>query len=116
MISFVDSEWVEAEIRGEVARFLVREPNALEGVRYFSAVQKWRDRLDSDETALEGLMQVHLNLLSVCVLDAEGFVVPFPREGSPAERMGWMVRLPWSDLSNLASKVAMVGYPKNFPA
>ena len=75
MIAFVDGVWLSHKVRGEDARFFVREPNALEGVRYFSAVQKFRDRLESDEAALEGLIQVHLNLLSACVLDAEGLAI-----------------------------------------
>jgi hypothetical protein len=49
MIQFLDSVWLDVTVRGESARLLVREPNALEGVRYFSAIQKWRDRLESDE-------------------------------------------------------------------
>ena len=116
MISFIDSEWVDVKVRGEAARFLVREPNALEGVRYFSSVQKWRERLETDELALEGLIQCHLNLLSACVLDAEGFAVPFPRDGAPAERSAWLMRLPWGEVRGLARSVAMVGYPRNFPA
>lgn len=115
-IEFVDSVWLDLTVRGAPARFLVREPNALEGVRYFSAVQKWRDRLESDETALESMIQVHLNLLAACVLNAEGFAVPYPAEGSLTQRLEWLVRLPWSDVSGIASAVAMVGYPANFPA
>jgi len=116
MIEFLDSVWIDVTVRGAPARLLVREPNALEGVRYFSAIQKWRDRLETDETALESMIQVHLNLLAACVLNAEGFVVPYPADGTVTERTAWMVRLPWGDVSGLASKVAMVGYPANFPA
>ena len=115
-IEFLDSVWLDVTVRGESARLLVREPNALEGVRYFSAIQKWRDRLESEETALESMIQVHLNLLAACVLNAEGFAVPYPADGSVTERLAWLVRLPWGDVSGLASKIAMVGYPANFPA
>jgi hypothetical protein len=115
-IEFLDSVWIDVTVRGAPARMLVREPNALEGVRYFSAIQKWRDRLESEETALESMIQVHLNLLAACVLNAEGFAVPYPADGTLTERLAWLVRLPWGDVSGLASKVAMVGYPANFPA
>ena len=115
-IEFLDSVWIDVTVRGAPARLLVREPNALEGVRYFSAIQKWRDRLESEETALESMIQVHLNLLAACVLNADGFAVPYPADGTLTERLAWLVRLPWGDVSGLASKVAMVGYPANFPA
>ena len=115
-IEFLDSVWIDVTVRGAPARFLVREPNALEGVRYFSAMQKWRDRLETEETALESMIQLHLNLLAACVLNADGFAVPYPADGTVTERLAWLVRLPWGDVSGLASAVAMVGYPRNFPA
>ena len=35
-----------------------------------------------------------------------------PLEESPAARAAWLVKIPWTDLGNIASAVATAGYPK----
>ena len=115
MIEFSENVWLDVEVKGQKGRLLVREPNALEGARYFGALEKARVRLraeDADETALEALVQLHLTLLTCCVSASEGFSVELDKDATPAAREAWLKRIPWTDLSKIASDVAVVGYPK----
>lgn len=111
-VQFVESEWVAVKVKGVEARLQVREPNAMEGVRYFAAVDKHREAMKTDFEALERIIQTHINLLTACVLDSENFEPAFPKSGSEKERSAWICRIPWTDVSTIASTVATVGYPK----
>jgi len=111
-VQFVESEWVTVKVKGVEARLQVREPNAMEGVRYFAAVDKHREAMKTDFEALERIIQTHINLLTACVLDSENFEPAFPVAGSEKERAAWIGRIPWTDVSTIASTVATVGYPK----
>jgi hypothetical protein len=111
MLQFVESHWVEVEIRRTKVRLQVREPNALEGARYFQAVSRSIDRKDEVD-GLAGIIQIHLDLLVACVKASEGVEPAFPSEGTEAERRAWLYRIPWSDVSSVASEVATVGFPK----
>jgi hypothetical protein len=111
-VQFVESEWVSVKVKGVEARLQVREPNAMEGVRYFAAVDKHREAMKTDFEALERIIQTHINLLTACVLDSENFEPAFPKSGSEKERASWIGRIPWTDVSTIASTVATVGYPK----
>jgi len=111
-VQFVESEWITVTVKGVEARLLVREPNAMEGVRYFAAVDKHREAMKADFEALERIIQTHINLLTACVLDSENFEPAFPKAGSEKERSAWIGRIPWTDVSSIASAVATVGYPK----
>jgi len=111
-VQFIESEWVTVSVKGVEARLLVREPNAMEGVRYFSAIDKHREAMKSDLDALERIIQTHINLLTACVLDSENFEPAFPKGGTDKERAAWIGRIPWTDVSNIATAVATVGYPK----
>lgn len=111
MLTFVESHWVEVEIYRTKVRLQVREPNALEGARYFQAVSRMIERKDEAD-GLAAIIQVHLDLLLAVVKGSEGVSPAFPSEGTEAERRAWLVRIPWSDVSTVASAVAMVGYPK----
>jgi hypothetical protein len=115
MIEFNENVWIDVEVKGQKGRLLVREPNALEGARYYGALDKVRGRLraeDADETALEALVQLHLSLLTACVSASEGFAQELDKEATPAARSAWLVKIPWTDLGTIASAVAMAGYPK----
>lgn len=112
MLTFVESHWVEVEIHRTKVRLQVREPNALEGARYFQAVARSMDRRDEPD-GLASVIQVHLDLLVACVKGSEGVEPAFPSEGTEAERRAWLYRIPWNDVSSVASEVATVGYPKN---
>ena len=79
-VQFVESEWITVTVKGVEARLLVREPNAMEGVRYFAAVDKHREAMKTDFEALERIIQTHINLLTACVLDSENFEPAFPRQ------------------------------------
>ena len=111
-VQFVESEWITVTVKGVEARLLVREPNAMEGVRYFAAIDKHREAMKEDFEALERVIQTHINLLVACVLDSENFEPAFPKVGSEKERLAWISRIPWTDVSSIASAVATVGYPK----
>lgn len=111
-VQFVESEWITVTVKGVEARLLVREPNAMEGVRYFAAIDKHREAMKEDFEALEKVIQTHINLLVACVLDSENFEPAFPKVGSEKERLAWISRIPWTDVSSIASAVATVGYPK----
>ena len=111
MLQFVESHWVEVEIRRTKVRLQVREPNALEGARYFQAVSRSIDRKDEVD-GLAGIIQIHLDLLVACVKASEGVEPAFPTEGTEAERRAWLYRIPWGDVSQVASEVATVGFPK----
>ncbi len=111
MLQFVESHWVEVEIYRTKVRLQVREPNALEGARYFQAVSRTMDRKDEPD-GLASIIQVHLDLLLACVKASEGVEPAFPSEGTEAERRAWLYRIPWNDVSSVASEVATVGYPK----
>lgn len=111
-VQFVESEWITVTVKGVEARLLVREPNAMEGVRYFAAVDKHREAMKTDFEALERIIQTHINLLTACVQDSENFEPAFPKDGSEKERSSWIGRIPWTDVSSIASAVATVGYPK----
>ena len=111
-VQFVESEWITVTVKGVEARLLVREPNAMEGVRYFAAIDKHREAMKQDFEALEKVIQTHINLLVACVLDSENFEPAFPKVGSEKERLAWISRIPWTDVSSIASAVATVGYPK----
>lgn len=115
MIEFSENVWLEVEVKGQKGRLLVREPNALEGARYYGALEKARVRLraeDADGTALEALVQLHLSLLTACVKASEGWSVELNRDATSAEREAWLSMIPWVDLSKIASEVSVVGYPK----
>ena len=115
MIEFSENVWVEVEVKGQKGRLLVREPNALEGARYYGALDKVRVRLrapDADGSELEAFVQLHLSLLTACVVASEGFAQELDKEATPAARTAWLARIPWTDLSNIATEVATVGYPK----
>lgn len=115
MIEFSENVWLEVEVKGAKGRLLVREPNALEGARYYGALEKARVRLraeDADGTALEALVQLHLSLLTACVSASEGFSIELDKEATPAAREAWLARIPWVDLARIAGEVAVVGYPK----
>lgn len=111
MLEFVESHWVEIKIKGSPVRLQVREPNALEGARYFQAVSRAVERKD-DADGLAAVIQIHLDLLLACVKGSEGVTPAFPSEGSEAERRAWLYRIPWTDVSGIASEVATVGFPK----
>lgn len=111
-VQFVESEWITVTVKGVEARLLVREPNAMEGVRYFAAIDKHREAMKQDFEALERVIQTHINLLVACVLDSENFEPAFPKVGSEKERLAWISRIPWTDVSSIAAAVATVGYPK----
>jgi predicted metal-dependent hydrolase len=115
MIEFSENVWLEVEVKGVKGRLLVREPNALEGARYYGALEKARTRLraeDADGSAIEALVQLHLSLLTACVSASEGFAQELDKEASPSAREAWLARIPWTDLGRIASDVATVGYPK----
>lgn len=111
MLTFVESHWVEVEIYRTPVRLQVREPNALEGARYFQAVARTMERKDEPD-GLSAIIQVHLDLLVACVKGSEGVEPAFPSEGTEAERRAWLYRIPWNDVSAVAAEVATVGYPK----
>ena len=114
MIEFAENVWVDVEVRGQKGRLLVREPNALEGARYFAALDRARTRMrEDDPDALVTLVQLHLTLLTVCVSASEGFAVELDREATPAQREAWLVRIPWTDIAKIATSVTEVGYPKS---
>ena len=115
MIEFNENVWIEVEVKGQTGRLLVREPNALEGARYFGAIDKARVRLRADDATgleLEAVIQLHLTLLTVCVSASEGFAQELDKEATPAARSEWLVKLPWVDLAKIANAVIEVGYPK----
>ena len=115
MIEFNENVWIEVEVKGQKGRLLVREPNALEGARYFGAIDKARVRLRADDATgleLEAVIQLHLTLLTVCVSASEGFAQELDKEATPAARSEWLVKLPWVDLAKIANAVIEVGYPK----
>lgn len=112
MLTFVESHWVEVEIRRTKVRLQVREPNALEGARYFQAVSRLVERKDEAD-GLAAIIQVHLDLLVACVKASEGVEPAYPSEGTEAERRAWLYRIPWTDVSTVASEVATVGFPKD---
>lgn len=115
MIEFSENVWLEVEVKGQKGRLLVREPNALEGARYYGALEKARTRLrgeDADASALEALVQLHLSLLTACVSASDGFGQELDKEATPAAREAWLCRLPWVDIARIAGEVAVVGYPK----
>ena len=111
MLQFVESHWVEVEIYRTKVRLQCREPNALEGARYFQAVSRSMDRKDEVD-GLAQIIQIHLDLLVACLKGSEGVEPAFPSEGTEAERRAWVNRIPWNDVSSIASEVATVGYPK----
>jgi hypothetical protein len=111
MLQFVESHWVEVEIYRTKVRLQCREPNALEGARYFQAVSRSMDRKDEVD-GLAQIIQIHLDLLVACLKGSEGVEPAFPSEGTEAERRAWVTRIPWNDVSSIASEVATVGYPK----
>lgn len=111
-VQFVESEWVTVKVKGVEASLLVREPNAMEGARYYAAVDKHRQAMQADIGALEHLIQTHINLLTACVLESENFEPQFPATGTEKERRAWIERIPWTDVSSIAATVATVGYPK----
>lgn len=115
MIEFSENVWLDVEVKGQKGRLLVREPNALEGSRYFGALERIRARLrdeNGDGNALEALVQLHLSLLTACVSASEGFSPELNKDATPAQREAWLVRIPWTDMSKIAQGVAEVGYPK----
>jgi len=111
MLQFVESHWVEVEIYRTKVRLQCREPNALEGARYFQAVSRSMDRKDEVD-GLAQIIQVHLDLLVACLKGSEGVEPAFPADGTEDERRAWVTRIPWNDVSSIASEVATVGYPK----
>ena len=111
-IAFIESTWIEVKVHGQTGKLLVREPNALEGVRYFAQVNRLKDSVKDDPEALVAVIQTHINLLSACVLQSEGFSPAFPSSGTDAEKIAWVGMIPWTDISEIASQVATVGYPK----
>jgi len=112
MLLFVESHWIEVEIKKTKVRFQVREPNALEGSRYFQAVSRAMEQRDTDD-GLTAIIEIHLALLLACVKGTEVIEPAFPSEGTESERRAWLVRIPWTDVSAIASEVATVGYPKS---
>ena len=115
MIEFNENVWIEVEVKGQKGRLLVREPNALEGSRYYGALDRARVRLraeDATGTELEAVIQLHITLLTACVSASEGFAQELDREATAAAREAWLIRLPWVDLSKIANLVVEVGYPK----
>jgi len=115
MIEFNENMWIDVEVKSQKGRLLVREPNALEGARYFGAIDKARVRLRADDATgleLEAVIQLHITLLTVCVSASEGFAQELDREATPAAREAWLVKLPWVDLAKIANAVIEVGYPK----
>jgi len=111
MLTFVESHWVEVEIYRTKVRLQCREPNALEGARYFQAVSRSMDRKDEVD-GLAQIIPIHLDLLVACLKGSEGVEPAFPADGTEAERRAWVTRIPWNDISSIASEVATVGYPK----
>ena len=111
MLQFVESHWVEVEIYRTKVRLQCREPNALEGARYFQAVSRSMDRKDEVD-GLAQIIQIHLDILVACLKGSEGVEPAFPSDGTEAERRAWVTRIPWNDVSAIASEVATVGYPK----
>lgn len=111
-VQFVESQWIDVTVKGAEARLLVREPNAMEGARYYAAVDKHREAMKTDVEALERIIQTHVNLLTACVLDSENFEPAFPASGTDKEKAAWISRIPWTDVSGIATAVATVGYPK----
>jgi len=111
MLTFVESHWVEVEIYRTKVRLQCREPNALEGARYFQAVSRSIERKDEVD-GLATIIQIHLDLLVACIKASEGVEPAFPSDGTEAERRAWLYRIPWNDVSTVASEVATVGYPK----
>ena len=115
MIEFSENVWLEVEVKGQKGRLLVREPNALEGSRYYGALERLRPRLRDeadDGNALEALVQLHLSLLTACVSASEGFSTELDQDATPAQREAWLVRIPWTDIAKIAAAVSEVGYPK----
>ena len=115
MIEFNENVWIEVEVKGQKGRLLVREPNALEGSRYYGALDRARVRLraeDATGTELEAVIQLHITLLTACVSASEGFAQELDKEATPAAKSAWLVKIPWTDLGNIASAVATAGYPK----
>jgi hypothetical protein len=111
-ITFIESAWVDVKVHDQTARLQVREPNALEGSRYFAHVSRLRDQMKEDPDALVSIIQAHITLLSACVLQSENFSPAFPASGTDAEKVAWVSLIPWMDISAIASQVATVGYPK----
>ena len=102
MLTFVESHWVEVEIYRTKVRLQCREPNALEGARYFQAVSRSMDRKDEVD-GLASIIQIHLDLLVACVKGSEGVEPAFPSDGTEAERRAWVTRIPWNDVSAIAA-------------
>ena len=88
MLQFVESHWVEVEIYRTKVRLQCREPNALEGARYFQAVSRSMDRKDEVD-GLAQIIQVHLDILVACLKGSEGVEPAFPADGTEAERRAW---------------------------
>lgn len=106
MITFIKRHWFTVTLGEDKARLCVRQPSAIEGVRYQSIVKQLvADNAERDEE----LLRTHVDLLVAVIVDAEEWATPFPVEGTENDRRKWIEQLPFHVIGQLAPQAFRIG-------
>jgi len=106
MITFIKRHWVTVTIAEDKARLCIRQPTAIEGVRYQAAL---RELVAADGNNDEAIVRTHIDLLVAVIVDAEDWATQYPVDGNESDRRKWVEQLPFSAIHKLAEAAFMVG-------
>lgn len=106
MITFIKRHWLTINIGPDKARLCIRQPTAIEGVRYQSQLKQL---IAADGNNDEAIVQTHIDLLLAVIVDSEDWSHPFPIDSSEAERRRWIEALPFHAIGKIAESAFMVG-------
>ena len=106
MITFIKRHWVTVTIADDKARLCIRQPTAIEGVRYQAAL---RELVAAEGNNDEAIVRTHVDLLVAVIVDSEDWSPAYPLDGTESERRKWVEALPFAAVHRLAEKAFMVG-------
>lgn len=107
MITFIKRHWVTVTIGESKARLCIRQPSAIEGVRYQAQLKQLiaGDGVHDDEQ----IVRTHVDLLVAVIVDSEDWSQSYPLEGNETDKRKWIEQLPFHAIGKIAEAAFVVG-------
>lgn len=106
MITFIKRHWITVTIGDDKARLCIRQPSAIEGVRYQSQL---KSLIAAEGNNDEVIVRTHVDLLLAVLVDSEDWSVPYPVDASETDKRKWIEQLPFHAIGKIAETAFLVG-------
>lgn len=106
MITFIKRHWITVTIGEHKGKLCIRQPSAIEGVRYQAQLKQLIAVEGNND---EAIVQTHIDLLLAVVCDSEEWSPAYPVDGNESERRKWIEQLPFHAIGKIAEAAFLVG-------